>query len=106
MNFLGMGSLEILTVFIIAFIILGPTKMIGMGKEIGKFVRDARKMGSDLQNSITDGITDGNENPIESLRSLINLDEIDVEDQPENPASLLSKPDPIKSDKANENEKD
>tara|TARA_B110000263_G_C15114866_1_gene421535 strand:- start:134 stop:442 length:309 start_codon:yes stop_codon:yes gene_type:complete len=102
MNFLGMGSLEILTVFIIAFIILGPTKMIGMGKEIGKFVRDARKMGSDLQNSITDG----NENPIESLRSLINLDEIDVEDQPENPASLLSKPDPIKSDKANENKKD
>ena len=60
MNFLGMGSLEILTIFIIAFLILGPTKMIGMGKEIGKFVRDARKMGSELQNSITEG----NEKPI------------------------------------------
>jgi len=95
---LGMGSLEMLTVFIIAFLILGPTKMIGMGKEIGRFVRDARKMGSDLQNSITDG----NENPIESLRSLVNLDEIDTDDQSENPASLLSTPDPIKSDKANE----
>ena len=81
MNFLGMGSLEILTVFIIAFLILGPTKMIGMGKEIGKFVRDARKMGSDLQNSITEG----NEKPIKSLRSLVDFDEVALDDESKNP---------------------
>ncbi len=91
MNFLGMGSLEILTVFIIAFLILGPQKMIGMGKEIGKFVRDARKYGSDLQNSITEGT----DQPIKSLRSLVDLEETDVVDESgksdvsENPTSLL-----------------
>ena len=95
MNFLGMGSLEMLTVFIIAFLILGPQKMIGMGKEIGKFVRDARKYGSDLQNSITEGT----DQPIKSLRSLVDL-EVDLEetdvvdesgksDVSENPTSLL-----------------
>ena len=91
MNFLGMGSLEILTVFIIAFLILGPQKMIGMGKEIGKFVRDARKYGSDLQNSITEGTDE----PVKSLRSLVDLEETDVVDESgksdvsENPTSLL-----------------
>jgi Sec-independent protein translocase protein TatA len=99
MNFLGMGSLEILTIFIIAFLILGPTKMIGMGKEIGKFVRDARKMGSELQNSITEG----NEKPIKSLRSLAELDEV-ADDDLENPTSLLTESNTSKS--ADKNEKD
>ena len=99
MNFLGMGSLEILTIFIIAFLILGPTKMIGMGKEIGMFVRDARKMGSELQNSITEG----NEKPIKSLRSLVELDEV-ADDDLENPTSLLTESNTSKS--AVKNEKD
>ena len=98
MNFLGMGSLEILTVFIIAFLILGPTKMIGMGKEIGKFVRDARKMGSDLQNSITEG----NEKPIKSLRSLVDFDEVALDDESKNQTSLLNEPKTSKSGEKNE----
>ena len=63
MNFLGMGSLEILTIFIIAFLILGPTKMIGMGKEIGNVLwfgveRDLTALFSDTLFGSKSTITD------------------------------------------------
>jgi hypothetical protein len=71
-----------------------------MGKEIGKFVRDARKMGSDLQNSITEG----NEAPIKSLRSLVDLDEVVLDDESENPTSLVNEPKTSKSGEKNDKE--
>ncbi len=71
--------------------------MIGMGKEIGRFVRDARRMGSDLQNSITED----DEKPIKSLRSLVDSDESATDDNSENPSSLLGA-----SKSSDENNKD
>ncbi len=48
MNFLGMGTLEILIVLLIAFVILGPERMIDVARVMGKLVRDARRMIGEL----------------------------------------------------------
>ena len=48
MNFLGMGTLEILIILLIAFIFLGPTKMMDAGRTLGKAVRELRKMAAEL----------------------------------------------------------
>lgn len=48
MSFLGMGFLEILIILIIAFIFLGPERMIDAAKMLGKLVREARNMASEV----------------------------------------------------------
>lgn len=48
MNFLGMGSMEILLVLLLAFIFLGPERMVDAAKLLGKVVGEARRMSSDL----------------------------------------------------------
>jgi sec-independent protein translocase protein TatB len=39
MNFLGIGPLELILVFIIILLILGPNEMVKTGKTIGKIIR-------------------------------------------------------------------
>lgn len=41
-NFLGMGPLELLLIIIIAFVVLGPTRLMGMARSIGKVVGELR----------------------------------------------------------------
>lgn len=53
MSFLGMGFLEILVVFLIGFVLLGPDRMMDMGKKAGKLVGELRRMSADLQDSIS-----------------------------------------------------
>lgn len=43
-----MGFLEILIILIIAFIFLGPERMIDAAKMLGKLVREARNMASEV----------------------------------------------------------
>lgn len=43
MSFLGMGTTEILVIALIAFILLGPQRMIEMAKMAGKASREIRK---------------------------------------------------------------
>ena len=42
MNIFGIGTLEILLIMLIAFIFLGPEKMIAGAKKLGQLTRDAR----------------------------------------------------------------
>ncbi len=53
MNFLGMGPLEILVVLFIAFVVLGPERMMDMGKKAGRLVGDLRRMNSGLRDTLT-----------------------------------------------------
>ncbi len=53
MNFLGMGLLEILVVFFIAFVVLGPERMVDMSRKAGRMVGDLRRMNSGLRESLT-----------------------------------------------------
>ena len=54
MNILGMGSFELLIVFLVAFIFLGPSKMIETAKNIGKMLKNAKDIARDMQEIILD----------------------------------------------------
>ena len=54
MNILGMGSFELLIVLLVAFIFLGPSKMIETAKNIGKLLKNAKDMARDMQEIIID----------------------------------------------------
>ena len=53
MNILGMGFLELLVVFLIAFIVLGPERMMEMSRKAGRLVGDLRRMNSGLRETLT-----------------------------------------------------
>ena len=54
MSFLGMGFMEILIILIIAFIFLGPERMIDAAKMLGKAVREARNVASEIPRVVVD----------------------------------------------------
>jgi sec-independent protein translocase protein TatB len=66
MDFLGMGWLEIFIVALVALIVLGPDKLPGYARKIGKFIRQFRK--------ITSGV--GKE-----ISKAMDLDEVDEADE-------------------------
>ncbi len=54
MSFLGMGTLEILIVVLVAFLFLGPERMAGAARTLGRMVGEARRMTADLPELILD----------------------------------------------------
>ena len=48
MNVLGMGPLEILLILLVAFIVLGPQRMVDAGRLLGKATREVRRLAEDL----------------------------------------------------------
>ena len=48
MSILGMGPLEILTVLMIAFILLGPDRMVEAARFMGKMVGEGRRLASEM----------------------------------------------------------
>ena len=53
MSFMGMGFLEILVVFLIGFVLVGPERMMEMGKKAGKMLGELRRMSEGLQESMS-----------------------------------------------------
>ena len=53
MNFLGIGSWEILLILILALIIMGPGKLTEFAKTLGKTVRAIRKASADLTTAVS-----------------------------------------------------
>jgi len=43
LNFFGMGLPEMLVIFLVAFLALGPSKSIEMARTAGKMIRDLRR---------------------------------------------------------------
>ena len=43
MKFLGMGSLEILAILIIALLVLGPERMVKSARRIGDSIRELKR---------------------------------------------------------------
>lgn len=54
MNLLGMGTLEIVTILLIAFIFLGPGKMAEAARLLGKVIGDLRRMSAELPQIVLD----------------------------------------------------
>lgn len=48
MNFLGMGTMEVLIVLLVAFIFLGPERMVDAARLMGKAVREVRRLSAEL----------------------------------------------------------
>jgi Sec-independent protein translocase protein TatA len=53
LNFLGMGALEILVIFVIAFLALGPAKTIETARTAGKVLRDLRRTYSEVMSAVS-----------------------------------------------------
>lgn len=54
MSFLGMGTMEILIIGLVAFIFLGPERMVDAARLLGRAVREARRMTADLPELVLD----------------------------------------------------
>jgi sec-independent protein translocase protein TatB len=48
LNFMGIGAMEMAIIFLVAFLVLGPSKSIEMAKAAGKVMRDIRRTFSDV----------------------------------------------------------
>ena len=54
MNFFGMGTMEVLIVLLVAFIFLGPDRMVDAARFLGKLAGEARRMVADLPTVVLD----------------------------------------------------
>lgn len=88
MNFFNIGTAELLLIFVIALIVVGPRRLPEIAQSLGKIVRDVRKMSqeftmemtrelnvsSDSKGSEAKNIADqkASENPIQSLGEVVN----------------------------------
>ena len=65
MNFLGMGTPEILVVLLLAFLLLGPERMINAAKTLGKYAGEMRRMASEIPDiTLEESDPPGGERPI------------------------------------------
>ncbi len=53
MGFLDMGTLEIVLILVVALILLGPEKVPGIARTLGKTLRNLRKATTDFTATIT-----------------------------------------------------
>jgi len=58
-NFLDVGPLELILVFVIFLIVFGPQKIPEIGAKLGKLVRQAQKASRDFMSSLEDEKKDG-----------------------------------------------
>ena len=54
MNIFGMGPLEILVIALIAFILLGPQRMVDAARLLGKTTKEVRRMTDELPKIVLD----------------------------------------------------
>ena len=53
MDFLGMGMGEILLILVVALVILGPGRIVEVGRTLGKIARTLRKTSFDLTTQVS-----------------------------------------------------
>ncbi len=51
MNFFGIGTLELLVIFLVAFVALGPGKTVEVARTIGRMAREARRTFTDIMDA-------------------------------------------------------
>ena len=54
MSFLGAGPIELLVVLLVAFIVLGPERMVDTARLMGKGIREVRRMTASLSDVIVE----------------------------------------------------
>ena len=56
MNVLGMGPLELLVIAVLAFIVLGPERMVDAGRMLGKAAREVKRIADEMPKLSLDDI--------------------------------------------------
>ena len=71
MNVFGIGTMELLVIFLVAFIALGPGKTMEVARTIGKMAREARRTFTDIMDaaSVSETDIDSNRNRANSAPS-------------------------------------
>lgn len=65
MSILGMGTMEILVVLLVAFIFLGPERMVDAGRWLGKAMAEARRLMAQMPEiTLEEDLPEGNVGPI------------------------------------------
>jgi sec-independent protein translocase protein TatA len=59
MDYLGIGPLEVFMIMVVAVIIWGPSRIVDIGRTLGKTVRAFQKAASDLSIEITREVEEG-----------------------------------------------
>lgn len=52
MNFLGVGPIELIIIGLVAFIFLGPERMVDAARLLGRLTREVRKMTSEVRDMV------------------------------------------------------
>ena len=52
MNIMGMGIVELAVIFLVSFLVLGPSKSIDMARTVGKVIRNLRSAMADMTSAI------------------------------------------------------
>ncbi len=66
---MGLGTLEVIVILVVAMAIFGPQRMSEIGRSVGKAVREFKKIGSDFTRTLTE---EGSqlENPLHEIKKM------------------------------------
>ena len=53
MGLMGVGTAEVLMILLVALLVIGPNKVVGFGRTMGKIMRAIKKASFDITSSIT-----------------------------------------------------
>ena len=71
MNILGIGTLELIVIFIIAFIFLGPDRLVQTARFLGKLLADMRRISNELPELVGgDEFAGNNTGPLTKQRDI------------------------------------
>ena len=82
MDLFGIGAGELLMIFLVAFLVLGPRKVIDFGKSAGKMVRSVKKASTDLTSSLTRELEEENSHTPPPIAEKKEPGNIKTEDKP------------------------
>lgn len=68
MNIFGVGPLELLVVLLLAFFLLGPSRMASFGKRFGRMMADLRRVTEDLPGTLEELAEGPEHKPLASTR--------------------------------------
>ncbi len=53
MDFMAVGTSEVLMILLVALLVVGPNRVIGIGRTLGKIMRTIRKASFDLTSTVS-----------------------------------------------------
>jgi Sec-independent protein translocase protein TatA len=61
MDFFGIGAFELVIIFLVAFLVIGPGRMVGFGRTLGRLSQKVRKVSSDFTSVLTKEVIEDEE---------------------------------------------